>query len=147
MAKQANPIRCTFLWVFSVVRWASFQMGNVGRNAEYIQADRHSYLNQHNSGDEWLTGFAGDAMRSIYGSYYGRISALNVWFMATRIIFVHVPSTIQCSPSPVATPALPLIATATFRSLHFWKLLWTRLAERKNSSTGVHALWPWLMFF
>lgn len=58
---------CSFLRVLGAVRWAGFQMGNVGRNAEYIEAGRHSYLNQHNSGDEWLTGFAGDAMRSIYG--------------------------------------------------------------------------------
>lgn len=63
---------------YSVLGWAGFQMSNAGRNAEYIATGRHSYLNQHNSGDEWLTGFGGDAMRSIYGSYYGRISALNV---------------------------------------------------------------------
>lgn len=24
------------------------------------EAVRHSYLNQHNSGDEWLTGFGGE---------------------------------------------------------------------------------------
>jgi hypothetical protein len=66
---------------YSVLARAGFQMSNAGRNAEYIgRAGRHSYLNQHNSGDEWLTGNGAgrDAMRSIYGSYYGRISALNV---------------------------------------------------------------------
>ncbi|KAI4493553.1 hypothetical protein M0804_001729 [Polistes exclamans] len=33
-------------------------MDNAGhRNAEYIRVPWHSYLNQHNSSDEWLTGF------------------------------------------------------------------------------------------
>lgn len=73
-------IRCTFLRVSSVhfvgpaSRWAMSD----GMRDTSARRHRHSYLNQHNSGDEWLTGLEGDAMRSIYGSYYGRISALNV---------------------------------------------------------------------
>nr|KAF7425840.1 hypothetical protein H0235_008278 [Vespula pensylvanica] len=39
------------------------QMDNTSRNAEYIRVAWHSYLNQHNSGDEWLTGFADSGHR------------------------------------------------------------------------------------
>lgn len=122
-------------------------MGNVGQNAEYIQPDQHSYLNQHNSGDEWLTGFAGDAMRSIYGSYYGRISALNVWFMATRIIFVHVPSTIQCTL--YSAPGRPTTTTYSPPRRASIPENYFELGKpsEKNSSTGVRASWPWLMPF
>ncbi|KAL2729071.1 Down syndrome cell adhesion molecule-like protein Dscam2 isoform X1 [Vespula maculifrons] len=47
-------------------------MDNTSRNAEYIRVAWHSYLNQHNSGDEWLTGFADSGhrdggRRGVYG--------------------------------------------------------------------------------
>ena len=79
-------------------------MGNVGRNAEYIQAYRHSYLNQHNSGDEWLTGFAGGRGRN----------ALHLWkllrpnFSVKCVIYGH----------PYYLRSCPVDDTAT--RPHFW---------------------------
>lgn len=57
---QARPVR---LGQTSPDEARPGQMDNASRNAEYIRVAWHSYLNQHNSGDEWLTGFADSGHR------------------------------------------------------------------------------------
>jgi len=105
-AASARVIRCTFCNVDSphlvgpASRWA---MLDGMRNTS--GANRHSYLNQHNSGDEWLTGFGGR------GGRWGRetCNALHLWkllrpnFSVKCMIYGRAyylrscPSTIQCT--------------------------------------------------
>lgn len=108
-------------------------MGNVGRNAEYIEAGRHSYLNQHNSGDEWLTGFAGDATRSIYGQL------LRPNFSVKCVIYGHPYYLASCPvrdtllPPPPST--LPRRVPRYYISENYFEL--GNPSEKNSSTRGV----------
>ena len=101
-------------------------MGNVGRNAEYIEAGRHSYLNQHNSGDEWLTGFAGDATRSIYGQL------LRPNFSVKCVIYGHPYYLASC---PVRDTLLPPLSTLLRRVPRYY--ISENYFEKNSSTRGV----------
>jgi len=113
-AASARVIRCTFSTLsggrlYSVGLASRWAMLDGMRNTS--EAVRHSYLNQHNSGDEWLTGFEGEGKGEGEGEEE-RVdggNALHLWkllrpnFSVKCMIYGRAyylrscPSTIQCT--------------------------------------------------
>ncbi|KAI4504071.1 hypothetical protein M0802_000542 [Mischocyttarus mexicanus] len=59
------------------------------RNAEYIRVAWHSYLNQHNSDDEWLTGFTDIELRDGEGVEFRMKLKFNDIFCSNQVIFIY----------------------------------------------------------
>lgn len=141
-AASARVIRCTFCNVDSphlvgpASRWA---MLDGMRNTS--GANRHSYLNQHNSSDEWLTGGWGGRQGR------GTCNALHLWkllrpnFSVKCMIYGRAyylrscPSTIQCT-SHRCPPFSPTVWLPSHSENYFaFGRWWT-----KNSPPSVHSL-------
>lgn len=128
-AASARVIRCTFSTLsggrlYSVGLASRWAMLDGMRNTS--EAVRHSYLNQHNSGDEWLTGFEGEGKGEGEGEEE-RVdggNALHLWkllrpnFSVKCMIYGRAyylrscPSTIQCTSHRIQHFSLSLSLAA-----------------------------------
>lgn len=128
-AANARVIRCTFsalsrVSLYSVGLASRWAMLDGMRNTS--EAVRHSYLNQHNSGDEWLTGFGGEGKEG-WEEEKERVdggNALHLWkllrpnFSVKCMIYGRVyylrscPLTIQCTSHHIQHPSLSLSLAA-----------------------------------
>lgn len=163
-AASARVIRCTFSTLsggrlYSVGLASRWAMLDGMRNTS--EAVRHSYLNQHNSGDEWLTGFEGEGKGEGEGEEE-RVdggNALHLWkllrpnFSVKCMIYGRAyylrscPSTIQCTSHRIQHFSLSLsLSLLLFPRENYFAFgrRWT-----KNPQPSVHSLTPlpWLMHF